>query len=148
MPRRFELEDPLGLAALQELEGLGIVERKMIEVDRGVGMALVDELDGRRGGGQVAQAEEVHLQEAGLLDIPHFPLGGDDLLGLVFVGDLLQGDELFERPVGDHDAGGVSADVAIHALEPPGEIEKLARPRGLPRPSAARPALPSRPRRG
>ena len=80
--------------------------------------------DGRLGGGQVAQAEKIHLQQPGLLDVPHFPLGGDDLLGLVFVGDLLQGDELFERPVGDHDAGGVGADVAIHALEPPGEIEQ------------------------
>ena len=82
--------------------------------------------DRRRRGRQVAQAEEVHLQEAGLLDIPHFPLGGDDLLGLVFVGDLLQRDELFERPVGDHHAGGVRADVAVRALEPPGKIQQPA----------------------
>ena len=47
---RFELEDALGLAALEELEGLGVVEREAFEVDRGVGMPLVDEPD-RRGRG-------------------------------------------------------------------------------------------------
>ena len=34
---------------------------------------------------QVAQAEEVHLQEAGLLDVAHVPLGADDLLSLSLV---------------------------------------------------------------
>ena len=34
MPRRLELEDALGLAALEDLEGLGIVEREAFEVDR------------------------------------------------------------------------------------------------------------------
>ena len=122
---RLELEDALGLAALQELEGLGVVERQ-------TGRGRSATRDARslmsrtaaRGGRQVAQAEEVHLQEPGLLDVAHLPLGGDDLLGLVFVGDLLQRHELFERPVGDHHAGGVGADVAVHPFEPPGEIEQ------------------------
>ena len=75
-------------------------------------------------GGEVAQAEEVHLQQPGLLDVAHLPLGGDDLLGLVLVGELLERDELLERPVGDHHARGVGADVAVHPLEPAGEVEQ------------------------
>ena len=88
-------------------------------------MALVDEPDGRLGRCQVAQAQKVHLQEPGFLDVPHFPLGGDDLLGLVFVGKLLERDELFQRPVGDHHAGGVSADAPVHSFQATGEIQKL-----------------------
>ena len=103
---------------------LGSSRGRLIEVDGRLGMPLVDEPDGRLEGGQVAQAEKVHLQQPGFLDVPHFPLGGDDLLGLVFVGDLLERDQLLERPVGDHHARGVRADVAVHALQPPGEIEQ------------------------
>ena len=88
------------------------------------GCRCVDEPDGRGEGGEVAQAEEVHLQQPGLLDVAHLPLGGDDLLGLVLVGELLERDELLERPVGDHDARGVRADVAVHPLEPAGEVEQ------------------------
>ncbi len=124
MPRRFELEDALGLAALEELEGLGVVEREAFQVDRGLGVPLVDEPDGGVEGGEVAEAEEVHLEEAGLLDVAHLPLGGDDLLGLVLVGQLLQRDEVVERAVGDHHARGVGADVPVHPFEPPGEVQQ------------------------
>ena len=80
-----------------------------------LGMPLLDELHGGGEARQVAQAEEVHLQQAGLLDIPHLPLGGDDLLVLVLVRELLERHELLERPVGDHDARGMGADVAVQS---------------------------------
>ena len=105
-------------------------------------MSLVDEPDRGRGGSQVSQAKKVHLQQPGLFDVPHFPLSGDDLLALVFIGDFLQRHELFERPVGDHDAGRVGADVAIHALEPPGKIEQPGDFGVLLAPSASAQALP------
>ena len=35
MPADSSWKTPFGLAALQELEGLGVVERKVVEVDRG-----------------------------------------------------------------------------------------------------------------
>ena len=43
-----------------------------------LGMPLVDDPHGRFQGGQVAQAEEVHLEQPGLLDVAHLPLGADD----------------------------------------------------------------------
>ena len=75
-------------------------------------------------GREIAQAQEVHLQKPGLLDVPHFPLGGDDLPGLVLVGDLLEGHQFLERPIGDHHARGVGAHTAVHALEPAGELQQ------------------------
>ena len=75
MPDRLELEDALGFASLEELEGLRGRPGEARRCRRRLGMALVDEPHGRVEGGEVAQAEEVHLQQAGLLDIAHLPLG-------------------------------------------------------------------------
>ena len=79
MPAALELEDALGLAALEELEGLGVVERQPVQVAGGVRVAFLDDPHGRFQRGEVPQAEEVHLQEPGLLDVAHVPLGADDL---------------------------------------------------------------------
>ncbi len=83
-PRAFELEDALGLAPLKQLEGLASSSGR---VSRSNGAAILRSIsrtavDRRR---QVAQAEEVHLEQAGLLDVPHLPLGADDLFILVLV---------------------------------------------------------------
>ena len=96
----------------------------MVEIDRRLGMPLVDQPDRGFEGGEIAQAQEVHLQEPGFLDVPHLPLSGDNLLGLVLVGDLLERHQLLERPVGDHHARGVGADTAVHPLEPAGELQQ------------------------
>ena len=86
-------------------------------------MALVDDPHGRFQGGQVAQAEEVHLQQAGLLDVAHVPLGADDLV-LVAPADDLKRNQRLERLVGDHHARGVRAGVPRRALEPLGEPDQ------------------------
>ena len=91
-----------------------------------VGPRLVDQANRGFQGGQVSQAQEVHLEQAGFFDVTHFPLGGDDLLGLVLVRDALERHQVFERPVGDDDAGGVGADVAIDAFEAAGEVDQAA----------------------
>ena len=101
---------------------------------------------------EVAQAEEVHLQQADLLDRAHRVLGDDLVLALglavaavaVAVGagrraailGELQGDDLLQRPVGDDDRGGVDRVVADDPLEALGDVEDLLRVRlcvvGLP----------------
>ncbi len=123
--RAIELEDALRVAPLEKLEGRLVVERKVMQVERCVAWRSFDEPDGLGQGRQVSQPEEVHLQEAGLLDVPHLPLGADDLLLLVLVRQTLQGDKVAERPVGDHDPRGVRADVPRGPFEPLCEVEKL-----------------------
>ena len=80
-------------------------------IDRRVRVASLDQPDGRREARQVAQAEEVDLQQPGGLDVPHLPLGRDDVLVLFLVGQPLERAELDQGPVGDHDAGSVDASV-------------------------------------
>ena len=80
-------------------------------------MALVDDPHGRFQGGQVAQAEEVHLEQPGFFDVAHVPLGADDLV-LVAPADDLKRNQRLERLVGDHHARGVRAGVAGGTLEP------------------------------
>ena len=83
---------------------------------------LLDQLDDLGEDGQVAQAEEVHLQQAGPLHVGHRPLGDDFLLVL----HVLQGDVVGQRAVGDDHGGGVGADVAGQALDPHGQVQQLA----------------------
>ena len=115
--RALELEDALGFPALQELEGHPVVHGKPVDVDGRLGMALVDDPHGRFQGGQVAQAEEVHLEQPGFLDVAHVPLGADDLV-LVAPADDLKRNQGLERLVGDHHARGVRAGVLRGTLEP------------------------------
>ena len=71
---------------------------------------------------EVAQPEEVHLEQAELLDVPHGELRHD--LGVAPL--LLERDDLDERAVGDDDAGGVDRVLANEALERTGEVDDLA----------------------
>ena len=66
---------------------------------------------------EVAQAEEVDLQQAEVDDVAHRELGDDLLLGIL----LLQRHDVGARPVGDDDAGSVDR---VGADEP---FERLAR---------------------
>ena len=121
--RALELEDPLGFTALEQLERLAVVEGKPIEVEGGVGVALVDDPHRRFQGGEVAQTEEVHLEKAGLLDVSHVPLGADDLV-LVSPANDLERNQGLERLIGDHHARGVRAGVPRRAFEPPGKPDQ------------------------
>ena len=82
---------------------------------------LADQLDRLVDHVEVAQAEEVHLQQAERLDVPH-PELGDDLLVAAF---LLQRDDVGQRPVGDHDARRVDRVLADEALERLREVDDL-----------------------
>ena len=72
----LELEHADGLAPLQQLVGLGVVERHVVDVEldapglRMTSIGVGDDVE-------VAQAEEVHLEQAQLLDAVHLVLGDD-----------------------------------------------------------------------
>ena len=68
---------------------------------------------------EVAQPEEVHLQQAQLLDPVHLVLGDDGgVLGVAAgVGLALDGQVLGQRVAGDDHGGGVDAVLAAQALE-------------------------------
>ena len=72
----FELEDALRLAAAQQGERLLVVERELVRIDPLAG-GLLDQVDRLGENRQVAQAEEVHLQQAGRFDVAHGPLRDD-----------------------------------------------------------------------
>ncbi len=90
-----------------------------------VGMPLVDAPDGRLERRQVSQPQKIHLQQPGLLDVTHLPLGRHHLLGLVLVGQLLKRDQFLQRPVRDHHSRRVRTDVPVHPFDPPGKIKQL-----------------------
>ena len=98
-----------------------VVQREAVGIDLLAG-GLLDQLDHLREDRQVAQAEEVHLQQAGLLHVAHRPLGDDFLLVL----HVLQGDVIGQRAVGDDHGGGVRADVAGQALDLHRQVQQLA----------------------
>ena len=84
---------------------------------------LLDQLDRLGQDRQVAQAEEVHLQQAGRFDVAHRPLR-DDFRPCLARG--CSGTYSIERLVGDHDGRGVRADVAGQALDLHRQVEQLA----------------------
>ena len=119
--RRLELEDAGRLAARQQLERRGVVERDRIEVDLDPAVGL-DQLDRLAQDRQVRQAEEVELEQPERLDGVHLELGHEP----VRVRRALEWHELGQRLAADHDAGGVGARVAGDALELAGEVDELA----------------------
>ena len=134
-PLRLELEDAGRVARGEHRVGLRVVDRDLLHVDRLAARAL-DDLDRVLDHVEVAQAEEVHLQQAHLLDRPHRVLGDDLVLALrlaravavagrrgVAVLGQLQRHHLVQRPVGDHHRGGVDRVVADDPLEPLGDVD-------------------------
>ena len=121
MPLLSNWNVPVESPAGQHLVGLGVVERQRRHVDADV-LALLDQLERRLDDVEVAQAQEVHLEQTERRHVVHAELG--DHLGVAL---LLQRDVLGERLVGDDDAGGVDGVVADEALERHGEIDHLTR---------------------
>ena len=72
----FELEDAHGVARAQHLERLLVVEGDAVDVGAGAGRRL-DEVERDLEDVEVAQAEEVHLQQAEVLDAVHLVLRDD-----------------------------------------------------------------------
>ena len=71
---------------------------------------------------QRGQAEEVELHQPGLLDVFHRVLG-DQRVGRRIA---IERHQLDQRPVADHDAGGVGRGVAVQALELQRDLQQAA----------------------
>ena len=119
-PAALELKDPLRLPAAEKIERRLVVEWEGERIGAMAG-GLGDDVDRLGDDGQVAEAEEVHLHQAGALDIPHRPLRDHFLLPR----HPLERDILDERSVGDHHRRGMGADIAGQPLDPAGEIDEL-----------------------
>ena len=117
-PGRLELEHAGRIALREHLVDLLVVERKR----RPVG-PVADELARLLQHVEVAQTEEVDLQETKRLDVAHRELRHDLLVGAL----LLQGDDLHQRLRSDHDAGGVDRVLARQPFERLREVDDLAR---------------------
>ncbi len=114
---RFQLEDADRLGAAEQLEGRLVVERQLRQPQ---GRALlVHEALGELQHGQRGQAQEVELDQPRLLDVLHVELGDRHVGARVAV----QRHQLVERPVADHDAGGMGRGVARQALELLGDVD-------------------------
>ena len=117
-----ELEHPERVAALQDLVGLGVghVLGQDLEVDL-LAPVGADVLDGVVEDGQVAQAQEVHLDQAQRLAAGVVELG-DDLAVLLTAHDR---DEVDERLAAHDDAGRVHAPLALQPLQAQGGLDDL-----------------------
>ena len=101
-----------------------VVERHAVDVGPRPG-ALLDELERDLEDVEVAQAEEVHLEEAEVFDPVHLVLRDDR--GVLDVaaglGLALDRQVLGERLARDDDGGGVDAVLAAQPLEPAGDVD-------------------------
>jgi hypothetical protein len=122
----LQLEHAHRVAPPEHLEGLLVVERDAVDVRPGAGGGgdQVERLLDHR---QVAQAQEVHLEQAQVGDAVHLVLGDDGGVGDVAVraGLALDGQVLGERLAGDDHGGGVDAVLAAQALEAAGHVDDL-----------------------
>ena len=129
----LELEDADRVAAGEHLVGLRVVHRDRLDVAL-VAARTADDLDRVLDHVEVAQAEEVHLQQPDLLDRVHRVLGDDLVLALglavrpllgrrpAILGQL-QRHDLVQGAVGDHHRRGVDRVVADDPLETLGDLD-------------------------
>ena len=114
----FDLEHADRVAALEQIVDRGVVPRQRAEIDLD---ALLGEqplafLEHR----QRLQPEEVELHQARGLDIFHVELRDRHVRARIAV----ERDELVERPVADHHAGGMGRCVARQAFELHRQVEQ------------------------
>ena len=124
---RLQLEHAIRIGGLQQAERRRVVpgDGRQVEFQAARLLQVLERvLDDR----QVAQAEEVHLQEADLLHGVHLVLGHDRalLLAVLFAARdaQLQRHVLLQRLGGDHDAGGMGGRVPDQALEFAGVLQQ------------------------
>ena len=116
IPDDSNWKTPVASPLREHLVGRRVVERDLRDVE------AADQLDRLVDHVEVAQAEEVHLQQAEPLDVAHRELGDDLLVGAL----LLQRHDVDQRLGADHDAGGVDR---VRARQP---LERHARGRRSP----------------
>ena len=119
-PGRLELEDAVRLGLREHLVGLRVVERERGDVE-----AAADEVDRLVDHVEVAQSEEVDLQQAERLDVLHRELRHDLLVGAF----LLQRHDVDQRAGADHHPRRVDRVLPDEAFERLGEVHDLARDR-------------------
>ena len=123
---RLQLEHADRVPSGEQLEHGGVVERDGVDVERRV-LGGADHLDRVRDHVEVAQPEEVHLQQAEVLDAVHLVLRDDRrrLRVLARLGLALDREVVGERLLGDDDRGGVDAVLAAQTLEAQGHVDDL-----------------------
>ena len=107
----FELEHADGLRLVEEGEGLGVLEADLLDVEIGLLAMLADEVLGVVDDGERLEAQEVHLQEAELLD------GVLGVLGRQVAFLHRHRDDVREGAVGDDHTARVLAGITHHALD-------------------------------
>ena len=117
-PARFELEHALGLAVGEDLEDLRVGEVELLQVEVHA-VLLPDQLAGPLQDAERLEAQEVHFQQADLLDHGTFVLG-DDFLG---PRGLVERHEIRQRLIGDDHARRVHRGVAGEALELAADVD-------------------------
>ena len=120
-PARFELEDALGPAVREDLEGLRVGDVELLQVDLAA-VLLLDQLAGPLQDAERLEAQKVHFQQADLLDHRAFILR-DDVVG---ARGLVERDEVRQRLIGDDHAGGVDRGVPGQAFELAADVDHLA----------------------
>ena len=115
-----QLEDPEGLATREEVEGRAVGEREVLEDDGvtaiglDVGKAVIED-------GEVAQPEEVHLEQAQGLARPHVELRDDGAILLATP----HRDDVHEWFAAQDHAGRMHAGLALQALESSRGVDDL-----------------------
>ena len=117
----IELEHAARLAASEQFQNFRLVGRQAFQVDRRPAPCR-HKLDRSLQYRQGLQTQEVHLQQADLLDDVHGPLRRD------LVAHLAQRTITHQRRVGNHYAGGVHRSMTAHAFQPPGNVDQFAHP--------------------
>ncbi len=119
--RRLHLEDAVDVRPLVQVEGRRVVERYPVDVDVDAVVRL-DPAQRLRDDRQVAQAEEVHLEQPEVRDHRALVLRDDGLA----LGVALHGRVQVQRVAADHHARRVHALAAHEALEREGGVEDAA----------------------
>ncbi len=126
----LELEHADRVALAEHLERLLVVERHLVDVGANPG-GRRHQVERDLEHVEVAEAEEVHLEEAEVLDAVHLVLGDDRRVGEVATGFglALHRDVLGERVAGDDHRRGVDAVLTAQALEAACDVDDPLRVR-------------------
>ena len=122
--RRLELEDAVGVGLAEELVGLGVVERELVDVEVDPPVRT-HHVSGLGDDGEVGQPEQVDLQQSDLGHAVHVVLGHR---GAVTGSRALQRHDIGERFGSDHHGCRVRRCVAADPLQPLRVVDDVLRP--------------------